>query len=268
MDFNITNFNERLKSIKLRELIVAGIGAIILGVILSEIFPAIYDSDDLYFVVITILILVFFIYALKGTYGLKTNIHSVFETGNQKEIIYVFLINIFFAMVFLALFSSLDIMIGFLDPSWETGFEFDYVILTPIAFFIDALGTIILAPIVEELVFRGVLLNRLKLRIGIIPAILVSSFLFGIGHEFGGMISAFLFGICMCILYLKTDNILIPITVHFINNLVVTLLESTHIDTIMLEFPWIIPTLIICLISSVLLILYIYKGFTKVKTLT
>ena len=35
------------------------------------------------------------------------------------------------------------------------------------------------------------LLNRLKLRIGIIPAILVSSFLFGIGHEFGGMISAF-----------------------------------------------------------------------------
>ena len=250
MDFNITNFNERLKSIKLRELIVAGIAAIILGVILSEIFPAIYDSDDLYFVVI------------------KTNIHSVFETGNQKEIIYVFLINIFFAMVFLALFSSLDIMIGFLDPSWETGFEFDYVSLTPIAFFIDALGTIILAPIVEELVFRGVLLNRLKLRIGIIPAILVSSFLFGIGHEFGGMISAFLFGICMCILYLKTDNILIPITVHFINNLVVTLLESTHIDTIMLEFPWIIPTLIICLISSVLLILYIYKGFKKVKTLT
>ena len=220
MDFNITNFNERLKSIKLRELIVAGIGAIILGVILSEIFPAIYDSDDLYFVVITILILVFFIYALKGTYGLKTNIYSVFETENQKEIIYVFLINIFFAMVFLALFSSLDIMIGFLDPSWETGFE------------------------------------------------LVSSFLFGIGHEFGGMISAFLFGICMCILYLKTDNILIPITVHFINNLVVTLLESTHIDTIMLEFPWIIPTLIICLISSVLLILYIYKGFKKVKTLT
>ncbi len=56
-------------------------------------------------------------------------------------------------MVFLALFSSLDIMIGFLDPSWETGFEFDYVSLTPIAFFIDALGTIILAPIVEELVF-------------------------------------------------------------------------------------------------------------------
>ncbi len=71
MDFNITNFNERLKSMKLRELIVAGIAAIILVVILSEIFPAIYDSDDLYFVVITILILVFFIYALKGTYGLK-----------------------------------------------------------------------------------------------------------------------------------------------------------------------------------------------------
>ena len=31
MDFNITNFNERLKSVKLRELVVAGIAAIILG---------------------------------------------------------------------------------------------------------------------------------------------------------------------------------------------------------------------------------------------
>lgn len=268
MDFNITNFNERLKSVKLRELVVAGIAAIILGVILSEIFPAIYDSDELYFVVITFLILIFFIYALKGTHGLNSNIHKVFETENQKEIIYVFLINLFFAMLFLALFSGLDIIIGFLDPTWETGFEFDYTSLTPVAFFIDALGTIILAPLVEELVFRGVLLNRLKLRIGIIPAILVSSFLFGIGHEFEGMISAFLFGICMCILYLKTDNILIPITVHFINNLVVTLLESTYIDMIMLEFPWIIPTLIISVVSAVLLILYIYKGFKKVKSLT
>ena len=55
----------------------------------------------------------------------------------------------------------------------------------------------------------------------------------------------------MCILYLKTDNILIPITVHFINNLVVTLLESTYIDMIMLEFPWIIPTLIISVVSAV-----------------
>ncbi len=44
---------KRLKSIKFRELVVAGIAAIILGVILSEIFPAIYDSDELYFVVIT-----------------------------------------------------------------------------------------------------------------------------------------------------------------------------------------------------------------------
>ena len=68
--------------------------------------------------------------------------------------------------------------------------------------------------------------------------------------------------------YLETDNILIPITVHFINNLVVTLLESTYIDMIMLEFPWIIPTLIISVVSAVLLILYIYKGFKKVKSLT
>ena len=171
-------------------------------------------------------------------------------------------------MIFLALLSGFDIVLGFLDPSWETGFDWVYEPLTPIAFILDAIGTIILAPLVEELVFRGVLLNRLKVRIGVIPAILISSFLFGMGHEFGGMISAFLFGICMCILYLKTDNILIPISVHFLNNLVVTILESSNIDVLLLEFPWIIPTLIISLLSAVLLIIYIYKGVKEVKNLT
>ncbi|WP_299521824.1 CPBP family intramembrane glutamic endopeptidase [uncultured Methanobrevibacter sp.] len=268
MDFNINNFNERLKTIKLRELIIGCIVAVILITILSAIFPAIYESDELWFDVLTLLILIFFIYALKNTNGLKSNINNVFEKNNKKEIIYVFLINLFFAMIFLALLSGFDIVLGFLDPSWETGFDWVYEPLTPIAFILDAIGTIILAPLVEELVFRGVLLNRLKVRIGVIPAILISSFLFGMGHEFGGMISAFLFGICMCILYLKTDNILIPISVHFLNNLVVTILESSNIDVLLLEFPWIIPTLIISLLSAVLLIIYIYKGVKEVKNLT
>ena len=130
---------------------------------------------------------------------------------------------------------------------------------------LEAIGSIIFAPIVEELVFRGVLFNRLKIRTGIIPAMLISSFLFAIGHDFGGMTSAFLFGICMCILYLKTDNILIPMSVHFINNLVATILETTQIDIFLAQFPLVIPSLIISIIGSVLLIIYIIKEAKKLK---
>ena len=93
---------------------------------------------------------------------------------------------------------------------------------------------------------------------------LISSILFAIGHDFGGIVSAFLFGICMCILYLKTDNILIPMSVHLINNVVATLLDVTAFDAIITSFPWIILLGILILIATILLIKYIV---TETKTL-
>lgn len=92
---------------------------------------------------------------------------------------------------------------------------------------------------------------------GIIPAMIISSFLFAIGHDFGGIVSAFLFGLCMCILYLKTDNILIPMTVHFINNITSTLIDITPFDSIATSFPWIILLGIIVLAGTALLMKYI-----------
>ena len=150
------------------------------------------------------------------------------------------------------------------DPTWISGVDIDSVSLTPSAFLYTLITSVVFAPIIEELVFRGVLFNRLKIRIGIVPAMLISSILFAIGHDFGGIVSAFLFGICMCILYLKTDNILIPMSVHLINNVVATLLDVTAFDAIITSFPWIILLGILILIATILLIKYIV---TETKTL-
>jgi len=68
----------------------------------------------------------------------------------------------------------------------------------------------------------------------------------------------------MCILYLKTDNILIPMSVHLINNVVATLLDVTAFDAIITSFPWIILLGILILIATILLIKYIV---TETKTL-
>lgn len=265
MDKSVISFNIRLRTIKIRELLIGIIISAILTGLSIGIFPEIYENDNLLFIVLLTFVLLFFIWELRGTTGLSNNFRILFVKKTRNEILYVFLINLLFAFLFTCLISGLDLLMGFYDSSWVTGFDIDSVDVSAGAFLLSATASIIFAPILEELVFRGVLFNRLKIRIGIIPAMLISSFLFGIGHDFGGITSAFLFGLCMCILYLKTDNILVPMSVHFINNVVATILELTTIDYIIGQFPWIIPATIIVLIATILLIKYIVQETSALK---
>ena len=265
MDKSITEFNVRLRTIKIRELVLGIIVSIILTGIVMIPFPVIYENDDLMFIVLLTFVLIFFAWCLRGTKGLGNNFNKLFVEKSRNEILYVFLINILFAFLFPCLISGLDLLIGFYDPSWVTGFDIDSVDISAGAFLLSAIASIIFAPLLEELVFRGVLFNRLKIRVGIVPAMLISSLLFAIGHDFGAMTSAFLFGLCMCILYLKTDNILVPMSVHFINNVVATLLELTSIDLVIGQFPWVIPATIITLIATVLLVKYIIQETSMLK---
>ena len=257
MDKDVSDFNVRLRTIKIRELVLGIILSILITGALMIPFPIIYENDDLMFIVLLFFVLMFFAWCLRGTTGLSKDFNKIFVKKTRNEILYVFLLNLLFVFLFTCIISSIDLIIGLYDPTWITGYDIDSVDITAGAFLLSAIESIIFAPLIEELIFRGVLFNRLKIRVGIVPAMLISSFLFGIGHEFGGMTSAFLFGLCMCILYLKTDNILITISVHCINNIAATILELTPIDTIIGVYPWIIPATIITLIATVLLIKYI-----------
>lgn len=265
MDKSVSDFNIRLRTIKLREFVVGIIISIILAGALMGIFPVLEENNDLFFIVFLSCILLFFIWALRGTNGLSKNFENLFVEKTRNEILYVFLLNILFAFLFTCFVSGLDLLIGFYDPGWVSGFDIDSVDISAGAFILSAIASIIFAPLLEELVFRGIIFNRLKIRIGIVPAMLISSFLFAIGHDFGGITSAFLFGLCMCILYLKTDNILVPMSVHFINNVVATILELIQIDYFIGQFPWIIPATIICGIATVLLIKYIVQETSALK---
>lgn len=68
---------------------------------------------------------------------------------------------------------------------------------------------VFVAPVVEELVFRGVLLTRWAAKWGPTVGILLSSFVFGIGHDVD-FVGAFTFGIVMSLLYMSTRTLLIP----------------------------------------------------------
>lgn len=265
MDKSVIDFNVRLRTIKIRELIAGLIIALIIAVILTLIFSGGNDSEDLFMILFLLIAALLYAYALRGTRGLEKNFEELFKDDTKKEILYVFAVNILFACLFMFVISALDILSGFNDPNWISMWDANTVNPDSSAIILDSIVAIIFAPIVEELTFRGVLFNRLKIRTGVIPAMIISSILFAVGHDFGGITSAFVFGVCMCILYLKTDNILIPMSVHLINNIVATIMELTHLDIFMAQLPWVIPSLIITIIGTVFLFKYVIKECGKLK---
>lgn len=85
------------------------------------------------------------------------------------------------------------------------------------------ISAVIFAPIVEEFIFRGYLLNRWTLKLGAIPAVILSSGLFAFLHN--DMLGAFIFAVFQCLLYMKTRSLVGPIIVHFVNNVIAVGLE-------------------------------------------
>lgn len=82
----------------------------------------------------------------------------------------------------------------------------------------------IAAPVTEEFLFRGVLLKSLS-RYGNLFAAVISSLLFGIMHgNFQQMPFAFMIGLVLSYLVLKTGSIQYAILLHLINNTVSTVL--------------------------------------------
>ena len=265
MDFNVTDFNVRLRTIKLREAVLAIIIGFILNVVLVVIFPSLSENETLMIMPLLCLVLLFFIWALRGTHGLDDDFSKLFERDNRREIFYIFLINLLFVFLIVAFFANLDILFGSAYPDMEPLMDFTPTYYDTSSLVLEVITSIILAPIIEELLFRGVLFNRLKIRTGIVAAMIISSFIFAIGHEFGGITSAFLFGICMCIIYLKTDNILMTMSIHFLNNLVAVLLEFGNADAFLFQMPLAPITLLLSIVSGLLILVYIFEETKRLR---
>ncbi len=80
------------------------------------------------------------------------------------------------------------------------------------------IATAIFPAIFEEFAFRGVAYSALK-KYGKGFALVVSSLLFGLVHiELTSMLFATVVGAIMCFIYIKTENIWVPVAVHLLNN--------------------------------------------------
>ncbi|MGL4850323.1 MAG: lysostaphin resistance A-like protein [Clostridium sp.] len=96
---------------------------------------------------------------------------------------------------------------------------------------ISIIGTVVVAPIAEEIIFRGILFNFIKKRTSnIIFAIIISSVTFGIAHGNGIQgIYASLLGVFLALIYLYTGSIFGDILVHMVAN------GTTVLQTVIIE---------------------------------
>lgn len=106
----------------------------------------------------------------------------------------------------------------------QAGFEhFDVTSKTPgimsISVALAVFSLVIIAPIVEEIVFRGLLFGALAARLGVVASALITALLFGAAH--GDLVlfpSLVAIGFIAALAYAATGNLWVAIALHAVNN--------------------------------------------------
>ena len=127
-------------------------------------------------------------------------------------------------------------------------------------------AAVFLAPVIEELLFRGVLWSILQENKGTVTAVIVTTVYFVFLHlTLNNVFSAILIGICGSMFILFTGSIIPSIVIHLLNNLLVTILGYSDIMHLQIEkldsILTISSLLILLVIFAILLALVMFYGF-------
>jgi len=132
---------------------------------------------------------------------------------NRKKIICVAIIIIGFR---LAYDNSLIYWVNKIPMPDLINQAFDEIAISPI---ILILTVAVIAPIYEEVIFRGILLKGMANKINPTLALIVSALFFALVHmNIPQGINAFLLGLIIGLIYLDTGSIYLCIFAHFVNN--------------------------------------------------
>ena len=245
----MSSFNEKLKKITLKELLSLIVVLFLIQYLLNSLNIVQIDSSWIYIIVIF-----YFIFKTKTEFfSIRGDVLEVFQFNILKSIFAVVILNIFFSYGMLY-FSDLILNIS------------SDLNLFNSAFAGGLIATIIISPIFEELIFRGVFLNRLRLAVPLTFAILISSLLFAALHSFGSIFSAFIFAICVAILYLKTDNIFVPMLAHFLNNLFAEIFVGLDTNNVLFTNNHVVAIMsVLAIVSFVLILISIVKELNTIS---
>lgn len=130
---------------------------------------------------------------------------------------------------------------------------------------LELISSALLTPIIEELVFRGILFGRLKTMLPKWPAIIVSSLIFAVVHyNLVQFLYAFLIGIVLALLMNRANHVYPAIVGHITANLIAVLrtelglLQHTMDKSV---FAWVVS--IGLLVLGIIFIVYYLKIIKK-----
>lgn len=125
-------------------------------------------------------------------------------------------------VVVLLLAGALTMLMMAIMPgvNWEQTQEVGYNNLYQVHDFALAfVCLVVLAPLCEEIIFRGWLYGKLRFRMSAVPAILITSLLFGIMHgQWNVGVTVFAMSIGMCVMRELTGTIWSGVVLHMIKN--------------------------------------------------
>lgn len=128
-------------------------------------------------------------------------------------------------VLIIAVFSVVNVLLPAVDTEeQQTVFEFGR---SGWGYWLAAASAVVVAPVIEELLFRGVLFAGLAKRWPVWLAAVVSSLAFAVLHgQVNVGIYTFILGFLLSWLYVRSGSLYPGILVHFINNLVAFFLLS------------------------------------------
>lgn len=126
-------------------------------------------------------------------------------------------------------------------------------------FLTQIIGSAILTPILEELIYRAVIYTRLKRHLGVIPAVFLSALIFGLMHfNIVQFVYAFVLGIMLALFMEKSGHVYGAIVGHMTVNTISVVRTETGILAGTVDgsaFAWVISSVIL-LAGAVLLYVY------------
>ena len=219
----------------------------ILGIILlffvsfkTEVFKPFSVSGNIFHIIIFSSICGLIVYRLKYC---QINIKSILGDFNLKNIPWIILLIVFYGeqsisngINYLEYYFANLISPELLQSTVNTlNKGADYSSANFVSqvwqYFLLMIVLVIVAPVTEEFIFRGVFLHRWAVKWGAFWSIILSSLLFGAIHADIFWFSRAVGSIFIALLYIKTRTLLVPIILHALNNgLVFVNLLFHHFD--------------------------------------
>ncbi len=128
------------------------------------------------------------------------------------------------ALLLVRVGTALQLVLTHQTKHVQAGFEHFSVtssqpVLTALDTALNVLALVVLGPLVEEIVFRGLLFGALVQRLGVLLAALVSALLFGLMHGDLVLLPALAaLGFVNALIYARTGNLTTAVVLHALNN--------------------------------------------------